>query len=289
MSPPENPSLFQPEFCLMKKCLILIVGAALLLGACSKVPFTGRKQARLLKVEEINALSFQQYDEFLQQNPPLSAGPEVRRVKAIGEKIADALEVYYKAQGWEDRLSEFSWEFNVVNDPNVNAFCMPGGKVVVYTGILPIAQDDDGLAVIMGHEIAHAVAHHGNERMSQQMGVSTGLELVGAALSGSGSQSDQNKAKSALLAAAGLGAQVGILLPFSRKHESEADQIGLYLMAIAGYNVDKAAPFWERMQAQGGETPPEFMSTHPSPETRSTNLRNWAPEAKALGEKYSLD
>lgn len=271
----------------MKKILIVLCSAALLMASCAKVPFTGRKQTKLIPSNEINSLSFQQYDDFLKQNPPLTAGSEVTRVRAIGERLTDALELYYKAQGWENRLSEFEWAYNVVSDPNVNAFCMPGGKVVVYTGILPIAQDDDGLAVIMGHEIAHAIAHHGNERMSQQMGLQGGLGLIEAALGG-GTASQKTQAQSVLMAAAGLGAQYGIMLPFSRKHESEADKIGLYLMAIAGYDVDQAAPFWERMQAAGGQTPPEFLSTHPSPETRSKNLKAWAPEAKALAQKYKL-
>lgn len=273
----------------MKKLLIIVCGAAFFMASCAKVPFTDRKAVRLISSQEINTLSFQQYDDFLKQNPPLTAGPEVRRVREVGDRIAAALALYYKAKGWEDRLSEFEWEYNVVNDPNVNAFCMPGGKVVVYTGILPIAKDDDGLAVIMGHEIAHAVAHHGNERMSQQMGVQGGLAAINAVLTGSGSAAEQSRTRDILMGAAGMGAQVGILLPFSRKHESEADKIGLYLMAIAGYDVDAAAPFWERMQAGGGQTPPEFLSTHPSPETRSTNLKEWAPEAKALAQKYSLD
>lgn len=279
----------QPTLIFFSFFLVLI----LLGSACSKVPFTGRKQTKVLPSSQINALSFDQYEQFLRQYPPMTSGPEVNRVRRIGTKLVQAVRTYYEANQMTEDLREFEWEFNVVDDPLVNAFCMPGGKVVVYTGILPIAQDDDGLAVIMGHEIAHALAHHGNERMTQTLGAQ-GLLMLGDAIlsSRAASQTDSAQAANAertrqvLLAAAGAGAQIGVLLPFSRVHESEADQIGLYLMAIAGYDVNAAAPFWERMQAVGGISPPEFLSTHPSPQTRQENLRKWAPEAVAFGAPY---
>lgn len=214
-------------------------------------------------------------------------------VKRVGLKIQQATEKYYRANGMADQLQEFDWEFNVVNDATVNAFCMPGGKVVVYTGILPIAKDEDGLAVIMGHEVAHALAHHGNERMSQTLGLQGALLAIEAAIAvGQGAPADTAEAardartRAAIMQAAGAGAQVGVLLPFSRKHELEADEIGLYLMAIAGYNVDVAGPFWERMSAGGGQRPPEFLSTHPDPDSRSQRLRELAPKAKALATQY---
>ena len=272
---------------------ILPTVLVLFLIACAKVPFTQRRQTRLVPIAQVNALSDQQYDQFLQQNPPQQSGKDVQMVREVGQDLVQAVEKYYRANGLEDQLAQFDWEFNVVQDPNINAFCMPGGKVVIFTGILPVCQDRDGLAVVMGHEIAHALAHHGNERMSQQLGVNGALGAVDAALSvrsaSAATAEEQRKreqGRQLILAAAGLGAQVGILLPYSRKHESEADRIGLYLMAIAGHNVDAAAPFWQRMQSNAGSTPPEFLSTHPHPQTRVDNLRKWAPEARELAKKY---
>jgi len=275
--------------------IALILVGSLLFAACHKVPFTDRRQARLIPVSQINTLSYQEYDSFISQAKTVKGGQDVERVRRIGNRLVQAVEVYYKANGLEDVLSEFDWEFNVVEDPNINAFCMPGGKVVVYTGILPVCQNDDGLAVVMGHELAHALAHHGNERMSNQMGISGALSVVDAALavnanSATSAEERQKRemGRQLIMGAAGVGAQYGIMLPFSRKHESEADKIGLYLMAIGGYDISEAAPFWERMSAAGGEAPPEFLSTHPSPETRSTNLREWQAEARAVGQKYRL-
>ncbi len=271
--------------------LLLIV--ALISFACAKVAFTGRRQAKLLPNSQINTLSFDQYAMFLQQNPPQKTGAEVDRVRRIGDRLVVAVNKYYAANGMSEDLKDFEWEFNVVNDPMINAFCMPGGKVVVYTGILPIAQNDDGLAVVMGHEIAHALAHHGNERMSQQLGTQGSLMVADALLSvrqssatDSASAANAARTRQIMMAAAGVGAQVGILLPFSRKHESEADQIGLYLMAIAGFDLNAAVPFWQRMGAAGGASPPEFLSTHPSPSTRQSNLQKWIPEARTIGAKY---
>lgn len=279
----------------MKRPSLLIVLSltAIILASCAKVVFTGRRQTKLIPSNQINSLSFQQYDTFLQENPPMKSGEQLAMVRRVGMKIQQATEKYYRANGMADKLTEFEWAFNVVDDPNVNAFCMPGGKVVIYTGILPITQDEDGLAVVMGHEVAHALAHHGNERMSQTLGIQGALLAVEAAIAvGQGAPADTAEAardartRGAIMQAAGAGAQVGVLLPFSRKHESEADEIGLYLMAIAGYNVDAAGPFWERMNAGGGERPPEFMSTHPDPEKRSQKLRELAVQAKELAKQY---
>ncbi len=271
----------------------LFVAISLVAIACAKVPFTDRRQAKLLPNSQINTLSFDQYQQFLSENPPLRGGEEVNQVRRVGNKLVAAVQRYYTANGLIDDLKDFEWEFNVVDDPLVNAFCMPGGKVVIYTGILPICQDEDGLAVVMGHEIAHALAHHGNERLTQQLGAQGALLLGNAALTVmQGAPEDSAKAaqdartRQVLLAAAGVGAQVGILLPFSRKHESEADQIGLYLMAISGYDLNAAVPFWQRMEAAGGQAPPEFLSTHPSPGTRQANLEGWIPEAREMGAKY---
>ncbi|MEL6135403.1 MAG: M48 family metallopeptidase [Bacteroidota bacterium] len=272
--------------------LTLILG--FMFSACAKVPFTGRKQTKAIPVAQINQMSFAEYDTFIQSNNTVKSGSEVEMVKKVGGKLVQAMEKYYRAEGLADKLLEFNWEFNVVKDDQTpNAFCMPGGKVVIYTGILPITKDEDGLAVVMGHEIAHAIAHHGNERMTQALGLQSALSGVDAFLSYRAGQSEtaeqaqkRQQTHQVFMQAAGVGAQVGVILPFSRKHESEADKIGLYLMAIAGYDVRAAAPFWERMQAAGGGGTPEFLSTHPSPETRAQNLTEWAPEAIALAKKY---
>ncbi|MEM9986304.1 MAG: M48 family metallopeptidase [Bacteroidota bacterium] len=275
---------------------LALVGALVFaLLSCHRVPITNRAQTRLIPASQINSLSFEQYSAFLQQNPPVSGSSDVDRVRRIGQRLVKAVEVYYRANELGGELQQFQWEFNVVQDELVNAFCMPGGKVVIYTGILPVAQTDDGLAVVMGHEIAHALAHHGNERMTHSLGLNGALTVIDAALAVNTAQSEtvqqaqqREQARQYIMAAAGIGAQVGITLPFSRKHESEADRIGLILMAIAGFDVDAAAPFWQRMQAQGGEAPPEFLSTHPHPETRADNLNKWAAEAREYGQKYSI-
>lgn len=263
--------------------LILIMFFSVLVPlSCAKVPFTGRKQLKLLPETFMTSMALTQYKEFLTQKPA-AQNADADMVRRVGDRIRRAAEVYYTANGLQKRLADFQWEFNLVNDPTVNAWCMPGGKVVVYSGIIPVAKNEDGLAVVMGHEIAHALARHGNERMSQQLSAQLGGIGLEVALRDKPAETRQIFEQ-----AYGVGVQVGALLPFSRLHESEADKIGLYLMAIAGYDVNEAAPFWERMQKKGGQTPPEFLSTHPSPETRAENLKKWAPEAKALATKYKL-
>jgi len=259
---------------------LLVVGALL---ACSRAVFTGRKQMTLIPVGELNQLSFSEYRAFLSKNPPMTSGPEVDLVKRVGNDIKAAVEVYYRAKGLSSELRNFAWEFNVVNDPTVNAFCMPGGKVVVFTGILKVTQNEDALAVVMGHEVAHALANHGNERMSQMLAAQLGLTSLQVAMANKPAQT-----RELVLAAAGLGTQVGVLLPFSRKHESEADEIGLYLMAMAGYNPEEAAPFWGRMNRLGGAAPPEFLSTHPDPSRRSEQLKALVPKARAYAQKYPV-
>ncbi|MDX2285092.1 MAG: M48 family metallopeptidase [Bacteroidia bacterium] len=265
------------------RAILLMLLTAALLAACVKVPFTGRRQARLLPETTMNTMALTQYREFMTQNPPSKNQSQADMVRRVGERIRKAAEVYYAAAGMSKKLENFEWEFNLVDDPTINAWCMPGGKVVVYTGILPVTQDEDGLAVVMGHEIAHALAHHGNERMSQQLAVQLGGAGLSVAL-----RDKPEQTRNIFLQAYGAGATLGALLPFSRLHESEADQIGLYLMAIAGYNPEAAAPFWQRMQAKGGQKPPEFLSTHPSDETRSQNLAKWVPQAKAMAAQYQV-
>lgn len=254
--------------------------------ACKKNVFTGRKSLNLIPVQTLNSMSFTEYRSYLAQNKPISTGGDVELVRRVGDDLRKATEVYYKSKGLEKDLKNFAWEFNVVDDPKtVNAFCMPGGKVVVYTGILKVTQNEDALAVVMGHEIAHALANHGNERMSQGIVAQLGLTSLDLALSQKPAQT-----RNLLLSAAGAGAQVGLLLPFSRKHESEADEIGLYLMAMAGYNPEEAAPFWGRMEkmAGGGARQAEFLSTHPDPAKRSQKLRELVPKARMYASRYPV-
>lgn len=243
--------------------------------ACTKVPITGRRQLNLLPESDMIGMSLTQYGQFLSSNQVAPASDANQQmVKRVGAKIAASVEEYLKKHGQGKRVAGFQWEFNLVNDPTVNAWCMPGGKVVFYTGILPICKDEEGLAVVMGHEIAHAIARHGNERMSQGLMVQMGGIGLGAALS------EKSEMTNALFAQAyGVGSQLGTL-SFSRKNESEADKMGLVFMAMAGYNPEAAPEFWKRMSAGGGQKPPEFMSTHPSDERRIADLNAYMAEAK---------
>jgi predicted Zn-dependent protease len=267
-----------------KKSLFILLLIPLVF-ACQKTIFTGRKSLNLIPVQTLNQMSISEYRSYLTQNKPVSGGGDLELVRRVGNDLKAAVEVYYKSKGLEKDLRNFAWEFNVVDDPKtVNAFCMPGGKVVVYTGILKVTQNEDALAVVMGHEIAHALANHGNERMSQGLVAQLGLTSLDLALSQKPSET-----RSLLMSAVGAGAQVGVLLPFSRKHESEADEIGLYLMAMAGYNPAEAAPFWGRMsKVGGGSRPPEFLSTHPDPAKRSQKLNEMVPKARAYAQKYPV-
>ncbi|MAM19371.1 MAG: peptidase M48 [Gramella sp.] len=265
----------------MKK-LFIGLSLVLFMVACKTNPFTGEKNLNFVSNDQLFPASFAQYDQFLEENEVVRNTPEAAEVKRVGNKIVTAAERYLNANGYQGFLEDFEWEFNLVKDDAVNAFAMPGGKTVVYTGIMPIVQDETGLAVVMAHEVAHALADHGAQRMSaaqlQQLGAVAGT----VALSGKSEQTQQMFAQFY-----GLGSTVGVMLPFSRSHESEADRIGLTLMAIAGYNPDEAANLWRRMQAQSdGQAPPEFLSTHPSNQTRINNLEKWAPAAKAEAAKY---
>jgi predicted Zn-dependent protease len=251
-----------------------ILASGVLLVACTKVPITGRRQLNLLPESEMMGMSLGAYQDFLKETPPLPATDNrVQMVKRIGQRLADAATKYLNENGAADRVAGFNWEFNVVDEPTVNAWCMPGGKVVVYTGILPVTKDETSLALVMGHEIAHAIARHGNERMSQGLAVQgAGLTLQGFASQKPGLANDM------LLQSFGIGSQLG-MLAYSRNHESEADKMGLVFMAMAGYDPRSAPDFWERMAAQGGQKPPEIMSTHPSDERRVADLKAYMPEA----------
>ncbi|MFO7718883.1 MAG: M48 family metallopeptidase [Gillisia sp.] len=264
--------------------LIIGVFAVLVMAGCKTNPFTGAKNLNFVSNEQLFPMAFQQYDQFLTENKVVTGTSEAQMIKNVGQKIVTASERYLNANGYQGYLNGYAWEFNLVEDPAVNAWAMPGGKIVFYTGILPIAEDETGIATIMAHEVAHALADHGAQRMSagqlqQLVGVAGSV-----ALSGKSEQTQQIFAQ-----AYGIGSQVGVMLPFSRSHETEADRIGLTLMAIAGYDPIEAADLWRRMAAQaGGQAPPEFLSTHPASSTRITNLTKWAPEAKAEAKKYGV-
>lgn len=252
-----------------------VVVLALIAGACSTVPVTGRKQLSLIPQSEMLSMSYSQYGEFLKTNKVSTNAQQTQMVRAVGVKIQKAVETYFAQQGLSASLANYKWEFNLVESNDVNAWCMPGGKVVVYSGILPVTKTDAGLAVVMGHEIAHAVAEHGSERMSQEMLAQLGGAALAAAL-----ENKPEETKALWSTVFGVGAQYGVLLPFSRTHESEADHLGLIFMAMAGYNPNEAVSFWTRMaQSSGGASVPEFMSTHPSDETRIAGIRNLMPEA----------
>jgi predicted Zn-dependent protease len=242
---------------------------------CSTVPITGRSQLKLISSSELNALSFQQYDEFLSQHKLSANAQSTNMVKRVGLNIKNAVETYFAQHNLSKDLKGYAWEFNLIESNEVNAWCMPGGKVVVYTGILPVTQDETGLAVVMGHEIAHAVAQHGGERMSQGL-----LQQLGGAALSLELQNEPQKTQNIFMTAYGLGSTIGVVLPFSRTQESEADRLGLIFMAMAGYNPNAAVNFWTRMsQSKTGGSPPEFLSTHPSDKTRIANLKKYMPEA----------
>lgn len=258
---------------MMKYFPILFIAMSLLFSSCGSVPVTGRKQLNLVSNQEVLTISLQQYQQFIKSAPISTDKKNTALVQKVGRNIANAVETYLKNNGYADELSSYAWEFNLVKSSDVNAFCMPGGKIVVYEGILPYTQDETGLAVVLGHEVAHAVAKHANERMSQQMMTEYGTAAIGTALGGTSAGVQQ-----AAAAAIGLGSQYGILLPYSRKQELEADKLGLIFMAMAGYNPSQAAAFWTRMSQQGSSTP-EFMSTHPSDNTRIQQIEKDLPEA----------
>ncbi|HEY6626461.1 MAG TPA: M48 family metallopeptidase [Ignavibacteriaceae bacterium] len=258
-----------------KYYFIAIITSSILFLSCSTVPLTGRSQLNMIPSSEMLTMSFQQYDQFLKESKLITNTAEVSMVKQTGAKIQNAVERYMSENKLSDRLEGYKWDFNLVEDEQVNAWCMPGGKVVVYTGILPVTQDETGLAVVMGHEIAHAIAEHGNERMSQQL-----LQQVGAVGLMVAMQDEPAETQALWLSVYGVGTTVGIMLPYSRTQESEADHLGLIFMAMAGYDPHAAPDFWKRMAAgkQGG-SPPEFLSTHPSDKTRIEDITSWIPEA----------
>ena len=256
-------------------CVTFIAIAALLLWSCSTVPVTGRKQLDLVPNSTMLSTSFQEYDKFLKEHKLSTNEEQTQMVKRVGTRIQKAVEDYFARQGLSDELKGYAWEFKLVESEEVNAWCMPGGKVVVYTGILPLTKDESGLATVMGHEIAHAVAKHGNERMSQALVTQMGGAALSVAL-----QKNPAQTRELWMKAFGVGAEVGVLLPYSRLQESEADRLGLIFMAMAGYDPNNAVVFWQRMaKKKGGQAPPGLLSTHPSDEARISKIKELLPEA----------
>lgn len=249
---------------------------ASILAGCVLNKVTGRKQLSLVPESELQVMAISQYNEFLSENKVLnsSSNKNAAMVDRVGARISNAITKYFKDQGKESVTAGYKWEFNTVESKEANAWCMPGGKVVVYSGLLAITQNETALAIVMGHEIAHAVAKHGSERMSEALV----QQLGGVALQVAVSQKPQ-ETQNLFMQAYGIGSQVGAMLPWSRQQETEADQYGLMFAAMAGYNPQEAIPFWQRMASAGGAKPPEFLSTHPSDETRIRKLKQFMPEA----------
>ena len=266
----------------MKKLPILFI-AFLLLTGCVTNPLTGKHTMAFVGNSELFPSAFAQYDEFLNDNTVIRGTADAAMVARVGGRLAEAAQKWLASDGNAHYLDDYQWEYNLVQDSAINAWCMPGGKIVVYTGILPVTATEAGLAVVLGHEIAHALLNHGQQRMSA--GILQELGAVGLSM-GTGGLSPT--AQAAAMAAYGIGSEVAGTLPFSRSHESEADHFGLMLMAIAGYNPDEAVPFWERMASVGGGGTPELLSTHPSDSTRIRQLRDWTPEAKQKAAEFGV-
>lgn len=271
----------------MRKLISLLIIITGIIGfQCSDVPLSGRSQLKLIGNDKIFPMSFDQYDQVKKESKIITGTANAATIKRVGSRIQKAVEQYFVDQGEANYLKDYQWEFNLIQDDEmVNAWCMPGGKVAFYTGIMPICKDEAGVAVVMGHEIAHAIANHGSERISQQYAAQAGLAAVSIIVTGSGSATIP---PDVIMQGAGAATSIGIL-SFSRKHESEADKLGLYFMAMAGYNPQVAPSFWERMAANsGGQAPPEFLSTHPSHSSRIRGLKNAMPEAMEFYRKSQL-
>lgn len=263
----------------MKKIVFVIF--VMVITACSTVPLTNRKQFIAIPASQMLALSSESYKSVLEQGKMSNRTADINAIKRIGKDVAGAVERYLSEINRTDLINGYQWEFNLIAEETINAWCMPGGKIVFYEGILPVCKNDNGIAVVMAHEIAHAVAKHGNERMSQQLVVQMG----GMALSEALSEKKETTMQLAMLAF-GVGTQLGVLLPYSRQHETEADELGLYFMAMAGYDPREAPLLWGRMQLLGSGGVPEFLSTHPDTQNRIDYLNKIMPKAM---EYYNLN
>jgi predicted Zn-dependent protease len=259
----------------MRRFIILLIMSIGITTACTTVPITGRQQLNLISDASMLSMSLQEYNKFIKDHPLSKDQEKTAMVKRVGVRIQRAVELYFRQNNMQAELSSYAWEFNLVESKEINAWCMPGGKVVVYTGILPLTQDEAGLAVVIGHEVAHAVAKHGNERMSQGLLAQLGGMALSEALKTQPAATQQ-----LWMATYGLGAQYGVLMPYSRLQENEADHLGLIFMAMAGFDPHAAVGFWQRMSAKkGGGAPPEFLSTHPSDQKRINNINSLIPDA----------
>ncbi|NGY38765.1 M48 family metallopeptidase [Flavobacterium sp. XN-5] len=269
----------------MKKHSILVAICTLgLVFSCATNPLTGKKTLNFVSNSELFPSSFAEYGTFLKENKVIVGTADARKVESVGTKIKLAAEKYLNSLGQQEYLNGYQWEYKLINDKQINAWCMPGGKIVVYSGILPVTKDDAGLATVMGHEVSHALANHGAQRMSAAQ--LQGLGAVGVAVATGGKSEETQQTWQQIY---GVGSQVGVMLPYGRNHETEADKIGLVLMAIAGYNPEEAISFWGRMAASSnGQAPPEFLSSHPSDATRIANLKAMVPEAKAIAAKFGM-
>ena len=259
--------------------LSTILFVSLIIAACVANPFSGKRTMALVGNETLFASSFAQYNQFLKENTVITGTPEAEMVARVGNRIRLAAEKWAASVGQSHYLARYKWEFNLIQSDQVNAWCMPGGKIVFYTGILPVTRNEDGLAVVMGHEVAHALLNHGQQRVSASV-----LQQVGAAGVSIATSEKSQTAQDFAMTAYAAGTTLFGTLPFSRAHESEADQIGLTLMIIAGYNPEEAISFWERMSRLGGGVP-QFLSTHPSGDTRISDIRRWIPESRAQAER----
>lgn len=260
----------------MKKGVFLLILVSVFFIECTKVPVTNRRQFRMLPESMINSMALTAYNEFMASNQLIpNTDSRTSQVKTVGAKLQNATINYMKKNGYSKRLNQFSWSFNLVESQTVNAFCLPGGKIVVYSGILPITETDAGLATVLSHEIAHAVARHGNERMSQQLSLQLGGIALDVAM-----QEKTKETRDIFNLCYGIGGNLG-LLAYSRKHEYEADKIGMVFMALAGYDPSEAISFWEKMAAKNhGASVPQFLSTHPSDQNRIAEMKKFLPKAK---------
>ena len=252
------------------------------MAACKTNPFTGKSTLNFYADNSsLFPTAFAEYDKFLSSNKVVTGTPEAAMITRVGQRISKAAERWLTANGYPGYLKDYRWEYNLVQDKTINAWCMPGGKIVFYTGILPICQDETGVAVVMGHEVAHALADHGAQRMSAQTLQSLGMVAGNVAI-------QDPEDRMLFNAAYGVGSQVGGMLPFSRSHEAEADRIGLQIMAIAGYDPAEAPELWKRMKANSQGSPPEILSTHPSNDSRIASLTQWVPGAVAEARKFGV-
>jgi predicted Zn-dependent protease len=267
------------------RTFVVLMVTILLIVGCVTNPLTGKRTMAFYGNDELFPMSFAYYDEFLNENKVITGTADAAMVERVGKRLADAAHKWLASQGDEHYLDDYAWEYKLVQDDTVNAWCLPGGKIVVYTGILPVTKTEAGLAVVLGHEISHALLNHGQQGMSADLLSQLGMVAVSLGTQAAGLS---DTAQAAALIVYSLGSQYGGTLPFSRSNESEADHYGLLLMSIAGYNPDEAVPFWQRMSAAGAGGIPQFLSTHPSPATRIQQLQGWNAEAKKKAAEFGV-